>query len=127
MTVRHFAVSLVAAVVLNAGAAYADSFEDGLAAAKRGDIATALSLWRPLADKGHADAQSNLGAMYYNGQGVAKDYVRALMWWNVAAARGYADAARNRDTFSKRMTPQQIAQAREMAQRCVASKYKQCE
>jgi hypothetical protein len=92
MTVRHFAVSLVAAVVLNAGAAYADSFEDGLAAAKREDIATAL-----------------------------------LMWWNVAAARGYADAARNRDTFSKRMTPQQIAQAREMAQRCVASKYKQCE
>jgi len=87
MTIRHFAVSLIAAIMLNAGAAYADSFEDGLAAAKRGDFATALRLWRPLADKGHADAQTILGLLYYHGNGVAQDYVRAFMWWNVAAAR----------------------------------------
>ena len=39
-------------------------FDEGLAAAKRGDYATALREWRPLAKQGDADAQYNLGVMY---------------------------------------------------------------
>ncbi len=34
-------------------------FDEGVAAHKRGDYATALSEWRPLAEQGHARAQYN--------------------------------------------------------------------
>ena len=44
--------------------AHAGPFEDGQAAWGRGDYATALSLWRPLAAQGNAWAQFNLGAIY---------------------------------------------------------------
>jgi TPR repeat protein len=63
-----------------AGAAAAGPYEDGLAAAKRGDHATALILWRPLAQQGDAQAQSGLGTMYANGVGVAQDYAEAAKW-----------------------------------------------
>ena len=45
-------------------------FQDGFAAHQRGDYATALREWRPLAEQGNASAQANLGLMYRMGQGV---------------------------------------------------------
>jgi uncharacterized protein len=66
----------------------ADPFEDGQAAYDRGDYATALKLWRPLAEHGAVEAQYNLGVMYDNGQGVLKDYVSAMKWYRRAAALG---------------------------------------
>jgi len=54
--------------------ASAGSLEDAFAAANRGDFATALRLWGPLAQQGDASAQSNLGYMYENGHGVPQDY-----------------------------------------------------
>src|SRR6516225_9720144 len=44
------------------------------------------------ADKGHADAMVNLGALYANGQGVAQDYIQAREWYEKAADKGSADA-----------------------------------
>jgi TolA-binding protein len=46
------------------------AFENGVAAYERGDYATAMRLWRPLADRGNGDAQYNLGVMYDKGLGV---------------------------------------------------------
>jgi hypothetical protein len=60
-------------------------FEDGIAAAKRGDYATALRLLRPLAEQGHARAQFNLGVAYANGRGVPQDHAEAVKWWRLAA------------------------------------------
>jgi TPR repeat protein len=62
--------------------------EDALSAALRGDYAAALSLWRPLAERGQARAQRNLGVMYHNGQGVPQDYAAAAMWIGKAADQG---------------------------------------
>ena len=53
-----------------AGTAIAGPFEDGVVAYNRGDYATALRLWRPLAEQGDTKAQFNLGLMYKNGEGV---------------------------------------------------------
>ena len=61
-------------------------FDEGLAAYRRGDYATALREWRPLAEQGDADAQYNLGVMYEHGQGVPQDYAHAHMWYNLAAS-----------------------------------------
>ncbi len=41
--------------------AWGQDFEKGRDAYMRGDYATALREWRPLAERGHADAQFKLG------------------------------------------------------------------
>jgi hypothetical protein len=77
------------------GLRMAGLFEDGLAAHKRGDYATALKLWRPLAEQGLADAQYTLGIMYANGRGVAQNYAEALKWYRMAAEQGNVAAQCN--------------------------------
>lgn len=42
------------------------------------------------ADQGVAEAQHNLGVMYFNGDGVRQDYAEALKWYRKAAEQGYA-------------------------------------
>jgi TPR repeat protein len=75
-----------------AGTATASQFEDGQAAYARRDYATAMQLWRPLADQGNPDAQINLGNMYFDGNGVPQDYGEAVKWYRFAADHGSADA-----------------------------------
>ena len=73
----------------------AGPLEDGEAAYQRGDYATALQIWRPLADQGDAGAQAWLGLMYDNGHGVTQDYAEAARWYRLAAAQGLALAQFN--------------------------------
>jgi TPR repeat protein len=72
-----------------------------------------------LADLGYAGAQFNLGATYYNGEGVPQDYVEAHKWRNLAASRASAEDretfAEARDAVAKLMTPAQIAEAQKLA------------
>ncbi len=80
----------------------AGPFEDGLAAADRGDYPTAVDLLRPLAEQGDARlttghgtarAQFALGLRYeYGGRGVTPDYGKALEWYHLAAMQGDAEA-----------------------------------
>jgi hypothetical protein len=70
-------------------------FDEGTAAYDRGDYATALREWRPLAKQGVADAQYNLGVMYGEGLGVPQDYAKAVGWWRKAAEQGHATAQYN--------------------------------
>ena len=60
--------------------AFGGQFEDATAAYERGDYATAFRLMKPLAEKGDAKAQHNLGVMYDYGRGVPQDYTKALKW-----------------------------------------------
>ena len=85
----------------------AKRFENALDAYNTGDYATALRLWRPLAEHGLADAQHNFGIMYG-------------MWFNLAASRllpgeGYNAAIQERNLVAERMTPAQIAEAEKLA------------
>lgn len=63
-------------------------FDEGLAAAQRGDYATALREWRPFAENGEATAQYNLGIMYENGWGVPQDPAQAVQWYREAVKSG---------------------------------------
>jgi TonB family protein len=69
--------------------AYADPFQDGLAAARKGDFAAARNLWLPLAELGHPDAQVNLAMLYAEGKGVPPDKPTAVWWNNVASRRNF--------------------------------------
>ncbi len=53
-------------IVVTASQAWAD-FKAGMEAYERGDYATALTEFRPLAQQGNAGAQFNLGQMYRKG------------------------------------------------------------
>ena len=66
-----------------------------LAAVHRGDHATALKLWRPLAVQGDARAQYVLGVMFANGHGVAKDRREAAKWYRLSAEQGNSSAQNN--------------------------------
>lgn len=56
------------------------------------DFATAIAIWRPLAEQGSAEAQTLLGAMYWSGEGVPRDHAQAAKWYLRAARQGYARA-----------------------------------
>ena len=67
-------------------------YDEGLAAFKDEDYATALREWEPLAMKGDARAQKELGVMYFIGLGVAQDSREAVKWYRLAADQGHPDA-----------------------------------
>ena len=98
--VRILLVLLALASPLSmAGGAVAGPFEDAQGAHGKSDYATALRLWRPLADQGNAEAQYALGFMYDGGQGVPKNYARAAKWWRLAADQGHTFAQYNLGTL----------------------------
>ena len=70
-------------------------YQKAVDAYKKEDYKTSYKLILPLAKKGFAQAQYNLGVMYGNGRGVAKDYSKAIKWWNLAADQGNGKAQVN--------------------------------
>ena len=86
---------------------------EGVAAYHRGDYATALREWRPLAEQGNAAAQSRLGVMYENGEGVPRDTAEAVRWYRKAAEQGHTRAQNNLGLMYQngKGVPQDYAQA----------------
>lgn len=72
--------------------AAAQSVPAGIDAWQKGDTAGAVAIWRPLADKGDADAAFNLGQAYRLGKGVPLDLAQAQGWLERAARKGHVDA-----------------------------------
>ena len=63
------------------------------------DPAKAVELFQKAADQGNADAQNNLGVMYYSGEGCPEIRPRPTEWFKKAAAQGNADAQANLDAM----------------------------
>lgn len=70
----------------------AQSVKAGIEAWQRADYEAAVAIWRPLAEKGDADAQFNLGQAYRLGRGVPINLALAKGWFGRAAANGHLDA-----------------------------------
>lgn len=81
-------------VLVLAGRSWA-GFAEGVAAYEKGDYATALREFRPLAEQGLAEAQYNLGLMYHKGHGVPQDATQSERWYRQAAVQGIAEAQTN--------------------------------
>lgn len=73
--------------------ASAQSVRAGIEAWQKGDAAGAVGIWRPLAEKGDADATFNLGQAYRLGKGVSLDLAQAQTWLERSARKGHVDAA----------------------------------
>ncbi|HZC37765.1 MAG TPA: SPOR domain-containing protein [Sphingomicrobium sp.] len=85
---------LFAAALFSAAAAplSAQSVKAGIEAWQHADYAAAVAIWRPLAEKGDADAAFNLGQAYRLGRGVPTNIAAATTWFQRAAAKGHVDA-----------------------------------
>jgi cell division septation protein DedD len=70
----------------------AQSVKSGIEAWQRSDYAAAVAIWRPLAEKGDADAAFNLGQAYRLGRGVTLNLGAAQSWFERAAQKGHVDA-----------------------------------
>jgi TPR repeat protein len=85
---------LLGAALLIAAAAplSAQSVRAGIEAWQQSDYAGAVAIWRPLAEKGDADAQFNLGQAYRLGRGVPTNLSAAKTWFERVATQGHVDA-----------------------------------
>ncbi len=90
-TVRGFLLF----AILGLSLAVCADFATGLSAYEKGDYATALKEWEPLAQAGGSAAQYNLGLLYYDGKGVPQDFSEAAKWFERAADQGYTKAQHN--------------------------------
>ncbi|MEH6405216.1 MAG: tetratricopeptide repeat protein [Sneathiella sp.] len=109
-----FLATIILAPTANAG------WNEGWDAFEKGNYATTIKEWKPLAEQGDVKAQYNLGAVYENGKGVWQDYKKAHMFYNLAASNGDAIGGESRDKLAKKMTPQQISEAQNMAREWLA-------
>src|SRR5262245_30334090 len=73
----------------------ADQLAAALDAARRGDYASALAIWEPLARSGVARASNNIGACFAEGIGVERDGDLAFRWLALAAEAGDPVGQRN--------------------------------
>lgn len=82
-------ITLLAAMLFTASSAYAaGTLKDAEIAYAKGNYAQAIKLLKPLALKGDAEAQYNLGSSYnLRGKG-AQDNAEAAKWYKLAAAQG---------------------------------------
>lgn len=85
-------LSTLALLLPLAAPAVAQDFEKGAEAYERGDYAAALDEWRPLAQRGMAQAQARLGLMYHKGRSVPQDNAEAVKWFRKAAEQGHTKA-----------------------------------
>lgn len=91
------------------------ALRDARVAYKGGDYATALRLFKPLAERGNVSAQRYLGEMHASGSGVSMDSVQAYMWLDLAAAQGDDSARAYRDMIALAMSPAHIALAQQLS------------
>ena len=72
-----------------------NNLQQALDAKDRGNFATAVKIWVPLAKEGNAVAQNNLALSYWNGEGVPQDLRTAEKWYFLAAEQGHGEAQHN--------------------------------
>jgi hypothetical protein len=69
-----------------------------LAKFQNGDCKAAASDWLPMANRGIAAAQNNMGGIFEKGcpsAGIPQDYAKAFHWYSLAAKSGYPMGMRN--------------------------------
>ena len=70
--------TLIALMLFATTPVVAGDYEDGAVAYEAGDYQNAFRLWKPLAERGVAEVQYNLGQIYSEGKGVLVDKAKAL-------------------------------------------------
>lgn len=91
------------------------------------DYTEAIYWFRRAAALGNPSARYSLAGMYQAGRGAAQDDVRAYMWLDFASSTGWRLAVNAKNKLAKRMTADQIVQARRMYLSCLESGFELCD
>lgn len=83
---------LAASLAMFGSTAWALGDAQALAAYQAKNYREAMRLYRPLAEKGDAEAQYYVGRMYEKGEGVRRDQNEVVKWYLKSAENGYAPA-----------------------------------
>jgi TPR repeat protein len=86
---RLFLLVFIAAVFLGLAGCGQSKYQKGIRHYKPDDVVAAVRELKPLAEQGDADAQFNLGSLYYQGWGVPQDYKEAVKWLRKAAEQNH--------------------------------------
>jgi uncharacterized protein len=89
---RKYFLIVPALIAFVAAPISAQSVKAGIDAWQHSDYSGAVAIWRPLAEKGDADAEFNLGQAYRLGRGVPTNLAAAKTWFERAANQGHVDA-----------------------------------
>lgn len=98
------------------------------------DFRKALKWYRMAAEQGNVFAQEKLAWKYILGQGVPQDDELAYMWLDIAISNDHTPGwkmtvkqrLQHRDAVARGMTARQIEEARELARKCTANKFRGC-
>ncbi len=72
-----------------------EAFDEAVRHYNAKNFKASFTLFKKLAEQGHADAQFNLGVMYDNGEGMTRAPKQAVVWYTKAAEQGVATAQFN--------------------------------
>jgi hypothetical protein len=89
---RTLIATLITLMLFATTPVVAGDLEDAAAAYKARDYQKAFRLLKPHAEQGLATAQTMLGLMYGDGNGVPQDHAKAFHWFTKAAKQGQATA-----------------------------------
>jgi hypothetical protein len=89
--------------LLIAGAACADELADANALLQKKAYPQAMQLYTKLANAGNAEAQAQLGQMYWYGEAGAADDAKAEAWFRKAAAKGNKTATAALEVMKQRV------------------------
>jgi len=67
------------------------------------------------AELGDKSAQFEVGKSYNAGSGTPKNYKQAYIWFSLAAAQGHEKAKEKQNDIEKKLTPQQLSDAQDLA------------
>ena len=104
----------------------ASAIYSGKGGAKQ-DTKEASRWYKRSAKLGNAKAQTNLGLMYYYGDGVAQNRIQAYLWWFMAAGQGEKQALDNLQSLSQSLTQDELTQGQALATKCWESKFQDCD
>lgn len=79
------------------------------------DLAEAARWFEKSAEQDYVKAQTTLAMLYASGRGVERDLLQALAWAERAAAKNDPSALRLRSKLVAKLSPEQVAQARQIA------------
>lgn len=85
-----------------------DMYESGYNYYKRGQFKDAVYWYLKAAQQGNAEAQNNLGNMYFAGQGVKQDVEEALKWYIKSANQGNLNASNNLGNVYKKKNTKRL-------------------
>ena len=89
---RFMMMAFMAAMFWGLAGCAPANYQKGMKHYRPDNVAAAVRELKPLAEQGNADAQFNLGSLYYQGRGVPQDYSEAVGWIRKAAEQGHVFA-----------------------------------